>query len=119
MSDSHYIWNCNDFMRVGELKEILKNLPDDMLIVIPVVDEDNVNSIYGFRKVRTAGILTCEYECEDEREVFCLNGTMDGMDLADQVYFSGRDVDVTKVLYGESTYVRLDDSEVRSNDRTL
>lgn len=104
MSDSHYIWNCNDFMRVGDLKEILNNLPDDMFIVIPVVDEDNVNRIYGFRKVRTAGILTSEHEAEDKREVFCLNGTMDGQDLADQVHFSGRDVGVKEILYGESTH---------------
>lgn len=98
---------CNDFMRVGDLKKILNNLSNDMLIVIPVVDEDDVNMIYGFRKVRTAGILTSEYEAEDEREVFCLNGTMDGQDLADQVDFSGRDVDVTTVLYGESVHRAL------------
>lgn len=66
------------------------------------MDEDNVNHIFGFRKVRTAGILGCE--SEQEKEVFCLNGAMEDQDIADQVYFSGRDVDVVEVLYGDSKY---------------
>ena len=95
--------NYYDYMKVKDLKEILNDLPDEMLIVIPVVDEDNVNRIFGWRKVRTAGILRDEYECEQEKEVFCLNSATDGQDLADQVYFSGKDDDV-EVLYGDSKY---------------
>ena len=53
--------SSND-LRVKDLRIILEGLPDDMLIIIPVVDENDVNHIYGFRKVRTAGILEDEYE---------------------------------------------------------
>ncbi len=93
-------------MQVKDLKEILSKLPDDMLIVIPVVDEDDVNQIYGFRKIRTAGIL--ESNSEQEREVFCLNGAADGQDIADQVYFSRRDVGVKEILYGDSKYTGIE-----------
>lgn len=90
--------NYYDFMRIKDLKEILNELPDEMLVVIPVVDEDDVNHIYGFRKVRTAGILKDEWQSEEEREVLCLNGAADGKDIVDQV--ANRDVEVSKVLYG-------------------
>lgn len=89
-------------MRVKDLKDILNKLPDDMKIVIPVVDEDNVNQIYGFRMIRTAGILEADFE--QDRNVLCLNGAADGHDIADQVYFSRRDVSVTEILYGDSKY---------------
>ena len=44
-------------MHVKDLKKILNELPDDMPIIIPVIDEDDANYIYGFRYVRTAGRL--------------------------------------------------------------
>ncbi len=91
-------------LRVKDLKAILEGLPDDMLVIIPVVDEDNVNRMCGFRKVRTAGILEDEDEDENDQRVLCLNGAKDGADIADQVHFSGRDVSVTAVLYGYSKY---------------
>lgn len=89
-------------MRVKDLKWILSKLPDDMAIVIPVIDEYDANRIYGFRKVRTAGVLISEGE--EDREVLCLNAAADGHDIADQVYFSGRDVGVEKILFGTSKY---------------
>lgn len=98
MNDSNY----HDFMRIGDLKTVLRDLPDEMLVVIPVVDEDDVNHISGFRKVRTAGILGCQ--TENEQEVLCLNGAADGQDIADQIHFSGQDVDVLNILYGKSKY---------------
>ena len=67
----HEIKNEYQNMRVKDLKNILTTLPDDMLIIIPVIDEDDANHIYGFRHVRTAGVLTCE--SEQDREVLCLN----------------------------------------------
>lgn len=88
----------NDYMRIKDLKSIIQDLPDDMLIVIPVVDEDDVDSIIAFRKVRTAGILVCEHESDPE--VLCLNGSTEGYDIADQIESSGREVDVKEVLYG-------------------
>lgn len=98
MNNSNYY----DFMRISDLKTVLRDLPDEMLVVIPVVDEDDVNRIFGFRKVRTAGILGCQ--TESEQEVLCLNGAADGQDIADQIHFSGKDVDVLNVLYGKSRY---------------
>lgn len=94
--------NYHDFMRISDLKTVLCDLPDEMLVVIPVIDEDNVNRIFGFRKVRTAGILGCQTAIE--KEVFCLNGAADGQDIADQIHFSDKDVDVLNVLYGKSRH---------------
>lgn len=88
-------------MRVKDLKDILSQIPDDMPIIIPVIDEDDANHIYGFRYVRTAGILISQGEKDDR--VLCLNAA-DKEDIADQVYFSGKDVGVEKVLYGMSKY---------------
>ena len=89
-------------MRIKDLKRIIDKLPDDMLVVIPVIDEDNANRIYGFRKVRTAGILTCD--AEEDTEALCFNAATNDYDIADQVHFSGRDVDTVKVLFGESKF---------------
>lgn len=94
-------------MRIKDLKQIIDKLPDDMLVVIPVIDEESVDRIYGFRKVRTAGILTCE--AEQDPEVLCLNAATNDYDIADQVHFSGRDVDVVKVLFGESKKEKQND----------
>lgn len=85
-------------MYIKDLKNIINELPDDMLVIMPVVAEEKVNHILGFRKVRTAGILVCDGE--EERKALCLNGSADGQDIADQVHFSGKDVDTTKVLFG-------------------
>lgn len=82
-------------MTISDLKRIIGDLPEDMPIIIPVISEDNVNQIFGFRFVRTAGILSCESE-EDDR-VLCLNGANE-YDIADQV----RNIDVTCecILFG-------------------
>ena len=85
-------------MRVKDLKHILEQLPDDMAVIIPVIDEEDANHIYGFRHVRTAGVLVSEGE--RDREVLCLNASADMMDIADQVHLSGRDVGVKSVLFG-------------------
>ena len=89
--------NYYDFMQVKDLKKILNSLPDEMIVVVPVIDENDVNKIYGFRKVRTAGILGCEFE--ERNTALCLNGATDGQDIADQVHFSGCDVNVLDILY--------------------
>lgn len=93
-------------MSVKDLKDILNDVPDDMPVIIPVIDEDNCNRIFGFRYVRTVGILTSPGEKDDR--VLCLNAA-DKEDIADQVYFSGRDVGVEKVLYGKSKYEESSD----------
>ena len=87
-------------MYVKDLKKILNELPDDMPIIIPVINEDDANHIYGFRHVRTAGVL----ESYGEDNACCLNAAADGQDIADQVHFSGRDVGVKSILFGVSKY---------------
>ena len=52
-------------MTVKELKDILKDLPDDMVVVIPATIEkidDDYNHIDCFMYVRTAGILETRWE---------------------------------------------------------
>lgn len=88
-------------MTITDLKEIIKDLPDDMPVIIPVIDEDDCNRIFGFRFVRTAGLLSSEGE--KYRTVLCLNAAKE-KDIADQVYFSGKDVGVEKILFGHSKY---------------
>ena len=65
-------------MRVRDLKKIISDLPDDMVVVIPIIGEDDVNKIFGFRKVRTAGILSCSSDIN--REALCINTAEDGYD---------------------------------------
>lgn len=89
-------------MRIKDLKNMINELPDEMIVVIPVIDEKDANHIYGFRKVRTAGILVCDGE--DDREALCLNAAADEQDIADQVHFSGKDVSVKDILFGTSKY---------------
>lgn len=84
-------------MRVKDLKNIINQLPDDMLVVMPVIDENNANHIYGFRRVRTAGVLTCNGE--EDRNALCLNSSESGQDIVDQVGLSGKDVDAIKLFY--------------------
>lgn len=105
-------------LRVKDLKTILEKLPDDMLIIIPVVDENDVNNINGFRRARTVGIIEDEYEDDRDRKVLCINGAANGADIADQVHFSGRDVSVTTVLYAYSKYDGPVIEPVPQNNRT-
>lgn len=101
--------NYYDYMRVEDLKSILNKLPDDMLVVIPVVDEEDVNHILGFRKVRTAGILKCE--TEEESNVLCLNGAWKGQDISDQINHCDNNVDIVEVLYGDFTREEKENSD--------
>lgn len=86
-------------MRIKDLKQLIEHLPDDMLVIIPVIDEESVDRIYAFRKVRTAGIL--ESDTEQDREALCLNAATSDYDIADQVHFYGGDVDAVRVLFGK------------------
>lgn len=111
--NEHYIKNGYRNMLVKDLKKILNDLPDDMPIVIPFIDECDVNHIYGFCYVRTAGELISN--CERDREVLCLNSAADGQDIADQVHFSGKDVSVNKILFGISKYDKKENNADRSH----
>ena len=88
-------------MTIAELKRLISDLPDNMPVIIPVIDEDDCNRIFVFCFVRTAGIHSCDGE--EYRTGLCLNAAND-QDIADQVYFSGKDCSVEKVLFGQSTY---------------
>lgn len=87
-------------MYVKDLKKIINELPDDMPIIIPIIDYDDTNHIYGFRHVRTAGVLTSY----GEEDACCLNAAADGQDIADQVHFYCGDVGVKSILFGVSKY---------------
>lgn len=62
-------------LTVKQLKDIINDLPDDIQIVVPVIDAERPDIIYGFRFVRTIGILKDEYENPDT--VLCINTTND------------------------------------------
>ena len=90
MSESKPTYN----MTVGDLKDRLKDLPDDMEIIIPYSEDiKDVDRIDGFRHVRTAGILESPYEKE---QALCLNAA-DGMDINHQV--ESGNVSCVKVLF--------------------
>lgn len=91
-------------MRVGDLKKIISDLPDDMIVVIPIIGEDDANKIFGFRKARTAGVLNCNSDIN--RDALCINTAEDGYDISDQLTSSvrvhlslGRGVTTREVLY--------------------
>lgn len=67
-------------MTVAELKRLISDLPDNMPVIIPVIDKDDCNHILGFRFVGIAGILACDDE--EHRMVLCLNAANE-QDIAD------------------------------------
>lgn len=72
-------------MTVRDLKEIIKNIPDDMddlNVIIPVITEEDANRILVFRHVRTAGVLISDYE---ENPALCLNTVLYGLDISSQI----------------------------------
>lgn len=84
-------------MTVKDLKEILNECPDDMPVIIPVIDIDDSNDIEAFRYVTTAGILYDDYMPEAEQHVICLNSSEDSAVISDQI--RSRDVICERVLY--------------------
>lgn len=72
-------------MNIGQLKAILKDLPDDMLVVIPSrsYKENHCYIINGCNIVTTAGILVSDYE--EDRRVLCLNTSESGQDIMSQI----------------------------------
>lgn len=88
-------------MTVKDLKKILKTLPNDMAVIIPVITTDDANDILAFRFVRTAGILECPDE--DPYRVLCINAAADGADIGTQIGIPSRKFDslvsCVRVLY--------------------
>lgn len=92
-------FEVGDFnLTVGKLKECLKDLPDDMYIIIPCnEDVTDYNRIDDFRLIRTAGILENRYE---EKPALCLNTSYDGLDISSQVkQYCGDSTSCTRVLF--------------------
>lgn len=79
-------------MKVRDLKYILKDLPDDMDVIIPILSED-ANRVYKFIHVRTAGILASEFE---EDCALCLSSNLRGLDISSQV---ANHIQCKKVLF--------------------
>lgn len=67
---------------VKDLKEAIKDLPDDMDVIMPVINEDDANEILAFRHIRTIGILECKTE---NGPALCLNTSAAGADLYNQI----------------------------------
>ena len=74
---------CNVNMTVGVLEEILKDIPKNTPIIIPVIDAGDSDQVLGFRYVRTAGLL--EDEHEEDKEVLCLSSSESGLDISEQI----------------------------------
>nr|DAN98642.1 MAG TPA: hypothetical protein [Caudoviricetes sp.] len=84
-------------MTIAELKKLISDLPDNMPVIIP----DDCVRTFGFRFVRIASILS--YDDREYRTALCLNTATD-QDVTDQSYFSGRDANIEKILFGQSKY---------------
>lgn len=71
-------------MNVKVLKEILKDLPDDMLIAIPnrCYEESRYYITNGCNLITTAGVLVTD---EESGQVLCLNTSKDGENITDQI----------------------------------
>ena len=83
-------------LTVGYLKDRIKDLPDDMDVIIPVTIEDDANYIVSFRHVRTLGVLSNKYE---EKPALCLNGAQDGVDIETQLNLNKLSTTCDKVLF--------------------
>lgn len=82
-------------MTVRNLREIIKDLPDDMYVIIPVSCAEDVNYIESFRHVRTAGIVSNEYE---KKPALCLNSG-DGLDIYGQLNKNRLETTCDRVLF--------------------
>lgn len=83
-------------LTVGDLKDSIKDLPDDMDVIIPVTIEDDANYIVSFRHVRTLGVLSNKYE---EKPALCLNGAQDGVDIDTQLNLNKLSTTCDNVLF--------------------
>lgn len=69
-------------LTVLALKEALKDLPDDMAVVLPNVLEDDKDIITGFKYLTTMGIISNVYEPE---KALCLSSSDYGLDISGQI----------------------------------
>ena len=83
-------------LTIGALRDCIKDLPDDMDVIIPVTIENDANYIVSFRHVRTLGIVTNKYE---EKPALCLNCAQDGADIDTQLHINKLSTTCDKVLF--------------------
>lgn len=84
-------------LTVGKLKEFLKDLPDDMDVIIPVCpDETKPNVISSFRYVRTAGVLKSDYATGP---ALCLATSDNGKDIGALLHENKLGVWCDKLMY--------------------
>ena len=83
-------------MTVRDLKAALKNLPDDMEVIVTSTPEDDPNYISGFRHIRTAGLLKNPYE---EDIALCIAPSMHGLDMESLLENIHSDTTCEKVLF--------------------
>ena len=88
-------------LTVEDLKEAIKDLPDDMPIIIPVITEEDANLILAFRHVRTIGILNDLYadDKSPDKLALCLNASADGVDISTQIENNKLEVTCEKIIY--------------------
>lgn len=73
------------YLTVGDLKEIIKDIPDDH--VVTIVSSETKNHI---THVTSVGHLTCKYEAHDALGFCCEDHPIDEeTDYTKEVYFSG------------------------------
>lgn len=63
---------------VRDLKNMLDGLPDDMEVIVPITNEHNPNHVFGFNRIRTAGILKSPAE---QDMALCLAPSLGGWDM--------------------------------------
>ena len=83
-------------LTVGDLKDRIKDLPDDMDVIIPVSCAEDANYIESFRHARTLGIVSNKYE---EKPALCINTAQDGLDSDIQLNLNKLSTTCNKVLF--------------------
>ena len=63
---------------VRDLKDILKDLPDEMEVIVPITNAYNPNDVFGFYRIRTAGVLKSPAE---QDMALCLAPSLGGWDI--------------------------------------
>lgn len=69
-------------LTVLALKEALKDLPDDMVVILPDVMLTDKDRITGFKYLTTMGIVSCPYE---PQKALCLSSSDYGLDISGQI----------------------------------
>ena len=83
-------------LTVKDLKEAIKDLPDDMYIVIPVSCSEDANYIDSFRHARTIGVISNDNE---ENPALCINSALNGANINTQLILNKLDTTCDRVLF--------------------